>query len=136
LAFIQNPLNNNYPEIIYKTGDVVAKNKYGELIFKGRKDSLIKHHGYRIELSEIEHIYIHNSSEIKNACVIYNNTIKEIILIYECAHEIDVSLLIKIGRRSLPKYMIPNKFINISKMPMNLNGKIDRLSLGVKYGGK
>ena len=58
VAFVQNPLNNSYPEIIYRTGDVVCKNEFGEIIFKGRKDSLIKHLGYRIELGEIEHIVV------------------------------------------------------------------------------
>ena len=31
-AFIQNPLNNHYPETIYCTGDVVYENEYGEIM--------------------------------------------------------------------------------------------------------
>ena len=58
LAFVQNPLNKSYPELIYKTGDIVSINKFGEIEFKGRKDSLIKHLGYRIELGEIEHVLV------------------------------------------------------------------------------
>jgi len=49
-AFTQNPLNNAYPEKIYRTGDIVYYNEYGELMYKGRKDFQIKHQGYRIEL--------------------------------------------------------------------------------------
>ena len=55
-AFTQNPLNNSYPELIYRTGDVVYVREDGNIMFKGRKDSLIKHMGYRIELGEIEHV--------------------------------------------------------------------------------
>ena len=49
-AFVQNPLNSSYPEIIYRTGDIVYVNEQNEIVFKGRKDTLIKHYGlsYRI----------------------------------------------------------------------------------------
>lgn len=49
-AFVQNPLNSAYPELIYRTGDIVYVNALGEIVFKGRKDSLVKHMGYRTEL--------------------------------------------------------------------------------------
>ena len=52
--FVQNPLNKNYPEKIYKTGDLGCYNSNGELVFKGRKDFQIKYMGHRIELEEIE----------------------------------------------------------------------------------
>lgn len=52
--FVQNPLNKDYPEIIYKTGDLGYYNDRGELMFASRKDYQIKHMGHRIELGEIE----------------------------------------------------------------------------------
>ncbi len=55
-AFVQNPLNDAYPEIIYRTGDLGRYNEQGELIFISRKDYQIKHMGHRIELGEIEAI--------------------------------------------------------------------------------
>src|SRR5438876_2589870 len=54
-AFVQNPLNRQFPELIYRTGDLVCQNEHGEIVFIGRKDSQIKHLGYRIELGDIEH---------------------------------------------------------------------------------
>ena len=53
-AFVQNPLNTKYDEIIYRTGDLVSYNEYGEIMYMGRKDYQIKHMGHRIELGEIE----------------------------------------------------------------------------------
>ena len=53
-AFVQNPLNDAYPELIYRTGDLGKYNDRGELIFVSRKDNQIKHMGHRIELGEIE----------------------------------------------------------------------------------
>lgn len=78
-AFVQNPLNNSYPETIYRTGDVVYINDLGEIVFKGRKDSLVKHMGYRIELGEIEHVIINTLKLIKNGCVVYNYAKKRLL---------------------------------------------------------
>ena len=80
-AFVQNPLNHAYPETIYRTGDVVVINERGEIVFKGRKDTLIKHMGYRTELGEIEHIIINKLKLVKNGCVVYNFSKKEITLV-------------------------------------------------------
>ena len=41
LSFVQNPLHDLYPDIIYKIGDLVYENDYGEIEFVGRKDSQI-----------------------------------------------------------------------------------------------
>ena len=60
-AFIQNPLNHSYPEMIYRTGDLVKYNDRGELISITRTDFQIKHMGYRIELGEIETCLLYTS---------------------------------------------------------------------------
>ncbi len=128
-AFVQNPLNKSYPELIYRTGDIVARNELGEIIFKGRKDNLIKHMGYRIELDEIEHIVVNTLKIVKNGCVVYNKAKKEITLFYENDSEISpAEFRNKIGTM-VPKYMIPTAYHHIDLLPRNPNGKIDRLML-------
>ena len=129
LVFTQNPLNKSYPEIIYRTGDVVSINEFGEMVFKGRKDNLIKHIGYRIDLGEIEHVVINVLKLIENGCVVYNNSKKEITLFYESTNEILLNEFRKQISTILPKYMIPTSYIKIDKLPKNTNGKIDRLHL-------
>lgn len=125
-AFTQNPLNNAYPEKIYRTGDVVYYNEYGELMYKGRKDFQIKHQGYRIELGEIETAVLAIDG-IFNACVLYDDENKNIVLIYE--GNIEQREILLALRDKLPKYMLPSKFIKLSEMPLNINGKIDRVKL-------
>lgn len=126
-AFVQNPLNHSYPELIYRTGDIVYLNDRGEIVFKGRKDSLIKHLGYRIELGEIEHVIVNTLKLVKNACVVYNRTKKEITLFYESEQELSAGeFRIAIGKE-LPKYMIPTVFHRLNELRRNTNGKIDRL---------
>ena len=126
-AFVQNPLNHSYPEIIYRTGDIVIINELGEMVFKGRKDSLIKHMGYRIELAEIEHIIVNTLKLTKNGCIVYNYSKKEITLFYENETEIYPAEFRKVLATALPKYMIPAVFIHLSELQRNTNGKIDRL---------
>ena len=115
--------------MIYRTGDIVYVNSRGEIVYKGRNDSLIKHSGKRIELSEIEHVVINTLQLVKNGCVVYDYEKKEIVFYYEASEEIAVGQLRKRIGEALPKYMIPSKFVFMEQLPRNTNGKIDRLRL-------
>ncbi len=125
-AFVQNPLNNLYHELIYRTGDIVHYNELGEIIYDGRIDSQIKHMGYRIELGEIE-TAVSAMNQIDRVCCIYDTEKSEIVLFYTGC--IDSKEIKKEIRQKVPKYMIPNRYIALEDMPLNLNGKIDRLEL-------
>lgn len=128
-AFTKNPLNSHYPEYIYRTGDIMVWNKNGELVFKGRRDGMIKHSGYRIELGEIEHTAINVLKLFDNCCAVYDPGHKKIILIYEGAHELAEKELRRKISAAVPKYMVPSVFVHIPELPRNANGKIDRLKL-------
>lgn len=128
-AFVQNPLNSAYPELIYRTGDLACWDADGKIIFKGRKDSLIKHMGYRIELGEIEHIVVNTLKLAANCCVVYNKEKKTITLVYEKSGIADSSALKKALSSQLPRYMVPAAYIEMDTLPRNTNGKIDRLKL-------
>lgn len=129
LAFTQNPLNSSYPELIYRTGDVVVVRDDGNIVFKGRKDSLIKHMGYRIELGEIEHVMENYLKMIKYCCAVYQYSKKEIILYYEADNEIkDKDFRLALSKY-FPSYMLPSVYIKMDELPRNTNGKIDRLML-------
>ena len=132
-AFVQNPLNPYYPELIYRTGDIVCKNSRGEIMFKGRKDTLIKHLGYRIELGEIEHIIVSVLKIVDNVCVMYDKVKKEIVCVYENESEISMADFRKKLGDALPKYMMPTRYIHTENMPRNTNGKIDRQLLKEIY---
>lgn len=129
VAFTQNPLNPFYPELIYRTGDIAYIKEDGNIMFKGRKDSLIKHMGYRIELGEIEHVIENDLKLVRYCCAVYQYEKKEIILFYESLKEItEKEFRTKISK-VFPSYMIPNSFIKLDELPRNTNGKIDRLTL-------
>lgn len=126
-VFVQNPLHSLYHDMIYRTGDIVKYNEYGELEFCTRKDFQIKHMGNRIEMGEIE-AAVNSVPGITNAACIYDADAKKIVLFYTTADgkELDVINSIK---NKVPKYMFPNIIHFLSEMPYNMNGKIDRLVL-------
>ncbi|HKL43632.1 MAG TPA: amino acid adenylation domain-containing protein [Clostridia bacterium] len=124
--FVQNPLNNLYPELIYRTGDLGQYNSYGELEFISRKDHQIKHMGHRIELGEIESV-ANNLTGIKSVCCTYNMKKKRIIIHY--TGMLDQKSIINQLKNKLPQHMLPTKFKKLEEMPLTLNGKIDRVKL-------
>ena len=126
-AFVQNPLNKAYPEEIYRTGDIVCYSEEGLIMFKGRKDNIVKHQGYRTDLGEIEHVIINTLKLVKNGCIVYNQAEKQITLFYEAEEEVPVTeFRLSIGK-VLPKYMIPTAYHRLEQLQRNANGKIDRL---------
>jgi len=127
-AFVQNPLNPYYPEIIYRTGDLAYWNERGEVIYVGRKDFQIKHQGYRIELGEIENAVL-GTKLVDAVCAIYDNDNKEIVMFYQAAGELNVSEFRKRILQFIPKYMVPTKYHRLEKFPLSANGKVDRLKL-------
>ena len=129
-AFVQNPINNLYPELIYKTGDIGKYNESAELVFVSRKDYQIKHMGHRIELGEIE-VNVNMIDGVKMAGCVYDNIKGKIVLCYVGnISEKELTIMLK---KSLPRYMIPNRIVAIEKMPLTANGKIDRVAIKEKY---
>lgn len=122
-VFVQNPLNKAYPEVVYRTGDIVKYNEKGELIYISRKDFQIKHMGYRIELGEIEN-RINNIDGIMNCACIYDTENSKIVLFYQ--GNIDEVEILNKAKEKLTNYMVPNKVVKLDKLPYNANGKIDR----------
>ncbi len=129
-VFCQNPLNNSYPELIYRTGDRVRINKYGEYDYLGRIDFQIKHMGYRIELNEIDQA-ISSLETIKGEVTIYDQEVDNIILIY-CGKATEEDIY-QVCSKLLPRYMFPNKVIKVREMKFNSNGKIDRSYYKTSY---
>lgn len=134
-VFVQNPLNDSYPEKIYRTGDIVFINDYGEIVYKGRNDTLVKHLGKRIELGEIEHVVVNTLAVVKYGAAVYDHNKKEIVFFYESDVEIPVSELRKKIGTALPNYMIPTRYIQMTEMPRGGTGKIDRAGLNRMING-
>jgi len=118
---------------IYRTGDVGRVNYDGSIRYIGRMDNQVKIRGYRVELGEIESSLL-NNEEIKEAVVIAKEDIDQDKCLYAYIisnRKLNVTKLRKYLLEQLPDYMIPSYFMQLEKMPLTPNGKIDRKALSV-----
>lgn len=127
--FVQNPLNDRYIDMIYRTGDLGKYNVEGEINFCGRKDFQIKHMGHRIELEEVESAMAQIEG-IERACCVFDEAKSKLYGFY--VGDMDKKELhIKMSEK-LPIFMVPSALRKVEQMPLTKNGKIDRKALLIK----
>lgn len=129
-SFVQNPLNNDYPEIIYKTGDIALENSEGLLVYQSRVDGQIKHMGYRIEIGEVERAITSAAGVCEAVCVFDEDKDKLVCFYIGEAESLDI---MKTVLDIIPKYMCPNVWEKAEIFPKTANGKIDRRQLKQDY---
>lgn len=118
-------------DTIYRTGDLGVIRADGNIEFCGRKDHQVKLRGLRIELGEIE-CAMSGFEGIENAAVLCRNTAggeQYLAGYYTSKIAIDENTLRRFMLKTLPSYMIPNRFFRMQNMPMTQSGKIDRKAL-------
>jgi len=125
---------NNPSGLIYRSGDLGRINERGEVEYLGRIDTQVKIRGYRIELNEIESIILRLPS-VAQAVV---NTFEpiagviELVAYYTLKPDADSlspeQLAVEL-RRTLPNYMVPVFYEQLSQIPMLASNKVDRKSL-------
>lgn len=133
--FVKDIFSNNGK--LYKTGDIASWMLDGNIEFLGRRDNQVKVRGVRIELDEIKS-YILKFGQIKSCEVIIdssdsNTSDKKIIAYYTSDNKENELELIGYLKEKLLNYMIPNKFIQVDKIPLNSNGKVDQKALKEFY---
>ncbi|MDX9882075.1 MAG: amino acid adenylation domain-containing protein [Prolixibacteraceae bacterium] len=125
--FIQFPLTGTR---IYKTGDAGRIRPDGNIEFLGRMDEQVKIRGYRVELPEIEkHL---SGMEGVGECAVAlfgENGATELAAWFTAEKPVDTSALKNHLGRFLPDYMVPSCFIQLEKIPLSSNGKIDKKAL-------
>jgi len=129
-AFIKNPFSDEVNRI-YRTGDLGRWFPEGVIEFLGRKDYQVKIRGYRIELEEIER-HIISYKGVKEVVVVDKKDDQDgkYLCAYITAHKkVDIMLLKENLEKHLPEYMVPAFFIQLEKIPLTSNGKIDRKAL-------
>jgi D-alanine--poly(phosphoribitol) ligase subunit 1 len=135
-AFIQNPANNLFRELGYRTGDLVERDGDGRLHFRGRVDFQIKHLGYRIELEEVE-AALNRVEGVREAAALYRRMgdgLGMIVAFAAVDDDLKGSAIIDTLRTLLPVYMVPAKIETRAQLPKNANGKIDRPALQAELG--
>lgn len=118
---------------MYKTGDLARMRDDGNIEFLGRLDDQVKIRGLRIELGEVEAV-LRECEGVHEAVVRMredepgNKRLVAYVGIRDGAAPA-VDLLRERMQQTLPDYMVPSAFIVLHKLPLSVNGKIDRAAL-------
>ncbi|KAF2181844.1 amino acid adenylation [Zopfia rhizophila CBS 207.26] len=154
-AFITNPTwaqGTGADRRMYKTGDLVKYSAEGEICYVSRKDFQVKHHGQRIELSEIEH-HLVADTRVKHAVVLLPKTgylQKRLIAVLSLESlalplslETQLALISGLDKgvadvqiasvrnhlaTKVPDYMVPAVFVIARALPLTPNNKMDRVT--------
>ena len=114
-------------ERAYKTGDLARINPEGEIEFFGRMDNQIKLRGLRIELGEIEEVINSFEGIVTSVTLPVDN--KYLCCYFMADRKINTEELSDYASESLAHYMVPDVFVQMDKMPLTQNGKIDKKAL-------
>jgi tyrocidine synthetase-3 len=127
--FIENPFVLG--KRMYRTGDLVRYLPDGNMEFFGRVDQQVKVRGHRIEPSEIE-VVLMTHPQVQDAVV--RDWQDDQDETYLCAYvvlqgSISIEQVKEYLSQKLPSYMVPSFVIELDKIPVTANGKVDRKAL-------
>jgi AMP-binding enzyme C-terminal domain/Phosphopantetheine attachment site/AMP-binding enzyme len=131
--FVADPFGAEPGARMYATGDVVRPLADGRFEFLGRADHQVKVRGFRIETGEVESAFATHPAVATAAVVTTADGTGDAALVAFVVPEdrdgCDEAGLRAHLRRTLPDYMVPSKIVELDRLPLTLNGKVDRRAL-------
>ncbi|XXY48838.1 amino acid adenylation domain-containing protein [Sorangium sp. So ce269] len=120
-------------ERLYWTGDLGRYLPDGNIEFLGREDFQVKVQGHRIELEEIEATLLQHP-DVASAAVSVGSTAsggKRLIahVVPAPGRALEAPVLRAFIASKLPDYMVPSAFVELPRLPLTSNGKVDRSAL-------
>ena len=131
--FIRDPFSSRPNARMYRTGDLGRYLRDGRIEFQGRIDNQVKIRGFRIELGEIETVLERHPS-VQNCVVVVREDApgdKRLVayVVPATAATVSPAALRELVGQHLPDYMTPTAFVQMERLPLSPNGKVDRKAL-------
>ncbi|KAF0708274.1 hypothetical protein As57867_006385, partial [Aphanomyces stellatus] len=123
--FVMDSFSSRYGKM-FRTGDLGRMLPNGHFETLGRQDSQVKLKGYRIELDEVAEAIMLHPNIISAVAIVKDNSH---LVGYFSPSDISIDELREIITEQLPVYMIPAAWVGLDVMPLNSNGKIDKIAL-------
>lgn len=124
--WVTDPLQKGTKERFYRSGDIGYLREDGQLLVLGRKDTQIKHMGYRMELGEVE-AALHLIEKWKDGTVLFHEKSGKICCFY--TGDLTEKELKKNLKTQLARYMLPDAYVHLLEMPHTASMKLDRAAL-------
>ena len=125
-SWVIDPLGRGYYERFYKCGDVGYMTPEGELVVLGRRDTQIKHIGYRMEIGEVD-AALSKIPGWKEGCVLFDREHDKLWCFYNA--ELTEKQIKAALKETLQRYMIPDVFVHLDEMPHTATMKLNRAAL-------
>ncbi len=131
--FVPDPFGKEGGQRLYRPGDLGRYLAGGDIEFLGRRDEQVKVRGYRIELGEIESVLAEHP-EVRESVVMAREEEpggKRLVgyVVLQGAGSTGGSELRRYVKERLPEYMVPSAIMILERMPLTVNGKLDRKAL-------
>jgi len=125
--FRQDPRQDRYRSIYYRSGDLVREDEDGKLWFHGRVDNQVKVRGYRVELEEID-LAVQSIRDVSRAVTVLLSGAEgdELAVAFAADRAIEADEVLAMCKQKLPGYMQPSRIVQLGDLPRNANGKVDR----------
>ncbi|KUM67523.1 non-ribosomal peptide synthetase [Streptomyces curacoi] len=128
-AFVPDPYGPPGARM-YRTGDIGRYLPSGAIDFLGRADKQVKIRGFRIEMSEIEHALLREPGITSAVVLRVEQATGPALAAYVVATDpVDVPALRRRLGTTLPAYMLPDHVIEVPRIPLTANNKVDRAAL-------
>jgi len=116
---------------LYRTGDIGRWLPDGSIDLRGRNDFQVKIRGFRVELGEIERALCALDGVTEAAVVAREEGAggKQLHAFYVAHRPLPADGLRAALAARLPSYMVPAFWLQLPKMPLTVNGKLDRRAL-------
>lgn len=116
---------------LYKSGDLGYLNYDSSISFVERIDFQLKIRGQRVEILEIENriLKLPQIKEVVVKSLEDNNKNKYLVAYYTTKSHIKPEKIKEYISKYLTSYMMPSRLVELPKMPLNQNHKIDRFAL-------
>ncbi|MBK5540913.1 non-ribosomal peptide synthase/polyketide synthase [Pseudomonas sp. TH07] len=132
--FIVDPFADAPQGLMYRTGDLACWRADGVLLYQGRNDQQVKLRGFRIELGEIETRIAACTGVREAALLVREDAPGDKRLVAYCTPQVagealDIEALHGALQGQLPDYMLPAAYVQLERLPLTANGKLDRKAL-------
>ncbi|MEW1580768.1 amino acid adenylation domain-containing protein [Streptomyces microflavus] len=130
--FVADPFDPSGSRM-YRTGDVVSRLRDGQLRFVGRSDGQVKLRGFRIELGEVEAALAAAPGVGQAVATVREDRpgIRQLVgyLVPAAGRALSLGAVRMHLRSVLPAHMLPSVLMELERIPLTVNGKIDRAAL-------